>query len=86
MKINLFRFPWSFPLIAPSKNPWWVEIRTASPLCTYYFGPFESSAEAELSQNGYIEDLVLEKAQGISVKVKRCCPQQLTVPEEFEEY
>ena len=62
--------------------PWWIEIRTKMPLCTYYFGPFDSLKEAKLYRHGYIEDLVEEKAQGISVEVKRCQPQMLTINEE----
>lgn len=58
---------------------WWVEIITSQPACTYYFGPFITAKEAELSQNGYIEDLEQEKAQGIAVKIKQCQPMDLTI-------
>jgi hypothetical protein len=34
---------------------WWVEIVTKKPDCKYYFGPFASHREAQLSQLGYIE-------------------------------
>ncbi|MCY7274233.1 MAG: DUF1816 domain-containing protein, partial [Phormidesmis sp. CAN_BIN44] len=26
--------------IKAMSTPWWVEIKTAEPNCTYYFGPF----------------------------------------------
>ncbi|MBW4680920.1 MAG: DUF1816 domain-containing protein [Microcoleus vaginatus WJT46-NPBG5] len=58
---------------------WWVEIITSQPACTYYFGPFITAKDAELSQNGYIEDLEEEKAQGIAVKIKQCQPINLTI-------
>lgn len=60
---------------------WWVEIATAQPRCTYYFGPFSSSAQAHEAKPGYIEDLERENAQGISVTVKRCKPTNLTIDE-----
>ncbi|MEH2264674.1 DUF1816 domain-containing protein [Nostoc sp.] len=64
---------------------WWVEIVTQNPRCTYYFGPFLSSSDARLSSNGYIEDLESEGATGISVRVKRCKPNTLTIAEDLGE-
>ncbi|WP_375515018.1 DUF1816 domain-containing protein [uncultured Nostoc sp.] len=64
---------------------WWVEIVTQNPRCTYYFGPFLSSSDAKLSSIGYIEDLEMEGAQGISVNVKRCKPNTLTIAEDLGE-
>ena len=61
------------------KMPWWVEIKTAEPVCIYYFGPFDSVREAKLNKNGYVEDLVEEKADGITVELKQCLPDNLTV-------
>lgn len=58
---------------------WWVEVTTASPRCTYYFGPFLSADEAESAQGGYVEDLEQEGAQGITAVVKRCKPEALTI-------
>lgn len=58
---------------------WWVEIYTTTPHCTYYFGPFECESSARSSQNGYVEDLEGEGAQGIAVWVKKCQPRQLTI-------
>jgi Domain of unknown function (DUF1816) len=64
---------------------WWVKIDTDKPRCTYYFGPFISSQEAELSKGGYLEDLEQEGAQGIRVEILRCKPSSLTIYEEGEE-
>lgn len=64
---------------------WWVEIKTESPRCTYYFGPFLGSDEAEASKAGYIEDLEKEGAQGIIVSVKRCKPSNLTISDDLGE-
>jgi hypothetical protein len=64
---------------------WWVEIITQNPRCTYYFGPFLTSADAKLALKGYVEDLELEGAQGIQVNVKRCKPNNLTIAEDLGE-
>lgn len=65
---------------------WWIEIKTDSPRCTYFFGPFSSQAEAESEQPGFVEDLRGENAQGISVVIKRCKPPaSLTIFDEIEE-
>jgi hypothetical protein len=61
---------------------WWVEIVTLTPICTYYFGPFITESEAEIEKYGYIEDLENEGALGITVKVKRCKPEILTICED----
>ncbi len=58
---------------------WWVEVLTAQPDCTYYFGPFAGMAAATSAMQGYIEDLESESAQGIRSQVKRCKPPQLTI-------
>lgn len=63
---------------------WWVEILTTTPCCTYYFGAFESAQEAVLSQGSYIEDLVTEGAQGITVQIKWCKPREITIFPEDE--
>ena len=65
-----------------SIKPYWVEITTKQPHCIYYFGPFDSSDEANTMQHGYIEDLMAEQAVGISVDIKRCLPTKLTIMEE----
>jgi hypothetical protein len=64
---------------------WWVEIVTQSPRCTYYFGPFLTSADAKIALKGYVEDLEVEGAQGIQVNVKRCKPNTLTIAEDLGE-
>lgn len=63
----------------------WVEITTDSPRCTYFFGPFSSMPEAEEAKFGYIEDLESEGANGISVTIKRCNPEELTIYDESSE-
>jgi hypothetical protein len=60
----------------------WVEIVTDNPRCTYYFGPFLNDQEAHEAKNGYIEDLENEGAQGITVAIKRCKPDNLTIFDE----
>lgn len=62
--------------------PWWVKISTIVPNCIYYFGPFDTFREAQLSRAGYIDDLVEEKAQGITVKIQRCQPTEMTIFED----
>jgi hypothetical protein len=64
---------------------WWVEVKTETPHCTYYFGPFEGAKAAEASKAGYVADLEQEGAQGISVSVKRCKPVKLTVSDDLGE-
>lgn len=62
----------------PVNFPWWVKIYTAKPRCLYYFGPFDSMAEAKENQAGYIEDLEKEGAEGMTVSIEQCKPQELT--------
>ena len=50
---------------------WWIEILTAQPKCTYYFGPFAGAWEAEVASKGFIEDLNGEFAQDIKIKIDR---------------
>jgi hypothetical protein len=66
-----------FSKIKKTRIPWWVIIQTNIPYCTYYFGPFNSAKEAQLSQYGYLEDLMDEKAHGISVQIKQSRPPQV---------
>ncbi len=61
---------------------WWVEIVTKKPDCTYYFGPFASHREAQLSQLGYLEDLERERPQLIAIEIKQCQPKELTIFED----
>ncbi|MGK7946088.1 MAG: DUF1816 domain-containing protein [Microcystaceae cyanobacterium] len=62
--------------------PWWLEISTTTPRCIYYFGPFDSQAEAQAEQGGYIEDLEAEGATEIKVTIKQTQPTTFT--EELE--
>lgn len=61
---------------------WWIKISTIVPKCVYYFGPFNSVEEAKSHRHGYIEDLVLEKALGITVELTHCRPNCLTIYKE----
>lgn len=61
---------------------WWVEIVTKKPDCKYYFGPFSSHREAQLSQLGYIEDLERERPKLIAIAIKQCQPKELTIFED----
>lgn len=61
-------------LLEPLGLTWWVEVMTENPQCTYYFGPFLSSKEAEMSKSGYLEDLHREGAETTHVVIKRCKP------------
>lgn len=58
---------------------WWIEICTTNPLCIYYFGAFNSSWEATLAKDGYIQDLKQEKAEISAIRIKQCQPRQLTI-------
>jgi hypothetical protein len=62
---------------------WWVEVKTSTPRCTYYFGPFLTAPEADAAKAGYIEDLENEGAQGLAVAIVRCKPIDLTVAEDL---
>lgn len=68
------------PLIQPS---WWVEINTLVPLCTYYFGPFDSQEEAKDSRSGYVDDLYQEGARNIVALIKQCDPENLTIDQGY---
>jgi Domain of unknown function (DUF1816) len=53
------------------RQAWWIEILTAQPKCTYYFGPFAGAWEAKVASKGFIEDLEGEFAKGITIKIDR---------------
>ncbi|GAB4238970.1 MAG: hypothetical protein Kow0049_26030 [Stanieria sp.] len=61
---------------------WWIQITTKNPACIYYFGPFVSHYEARSQLDEYLEDLIQEGAMGISVEIKRCRPESLTIFED----
>jgi len=49
-------------IVFSAKNQkWWIKVDTKIPVCTYYFGPFESIAEAESNQVDYLQDLQQEE-------------------------
>ena len=58
---------------------WWAKIHTMIPCVTYYFGPFDSEAEAKQYYPDYVEDLKQEKAIGISVQCQKIQPTFLTI-------
>lgn len=68
----------------PSEQAWWVEISTAVPLCTYYFGPFDSQKAARDSRTSYVNDLHQEEARGIVALVKQCQPDRLTIDQGYD--
>ena len=61
---------------------WWIKITTNRPFCIYYFGPFSSQDEAAVAQDGYIDDLMSERVDGIDIEIKLDRPLTLTVFEE----
>ncbi len=77
MKFPTLHLPFADAL----KRPWWVKIETQIPACVYYFGPFDSEQEATLSQSGYLDDLIQEESQGITVLIERMRPKKLTICE-----
>ncbi len=83
-KLTRLRLPLRLPWIKQSQLLWWLEIQTAKPYCIYYFGPFASPKEARLHQAGYVEDLVHEQAEGITIQLKQCQPKELTICSESE--
>ncbi|MEB3175677.1 MAG: DUF1816 domain-containing protein [Cyanobacteriota bacterium] len=62
----------------PATVAWWIEIYTDYPTCLYYFGPFESEAEAQSAEQGFIDDLREEGAEQVAAQIKQCRPQILT--------
>ena len=58
---------------------WWIEIHTSNPNCIYYFGEFENYMVAAEEQYGFVRDLIVEGAIVISLEIKQCQPQQLTI-------
>ncbi len=46
--------------------------------------PFTSAQEARLHLAGYVEDLVEEQAEGITIELKPCQPTELTICSESE--
>ncbi|RMH66898.1 MAG: DUF1816 domain-containing protein [Cyanobacteria bacterium J003] len=73
---------WLADLLNGMGLAWWVKIETKTPPCTYSFGPFLTSMEAEKEKDGYIEDLKAEGAEGLEVSVVRCRPEEVTIDAE----
>ncbi len=65
--------------VSPKVPPWWVKIQTKNPQYIYYFGPFETAVAARGLQGGYLEDLLQEQAQIMTVEIKQCQPEDLTI-------
>ena len=83
LSLFLFLIYLAFVGIIFEKTPkWWIKMDTQVPTCTYYFGPFESIAEAESSQVDYLQDLQEEGAEGISYIIEKCSPKQLTIADD----
>ena len=69
-------------IFSAKTSQWWIKVNTQIPVCTYYFGPFESMTEAESNQIDYVQDLQEEGAEGISYVIEKCSPKQLTIAED----
>jgi len=65
------------------EKDWWLEIVTEKPNCTYYFGPFVSQRAAQFASCGYLKDLEQERPQMITLTIKQCQPEKLTIFEEI---
>lgn len=74
-----------YHLHQPYNRNWWLKITTAGPRCVYYFGPFQSQAEATAQVAGYRSDLESEQARVVQVKLnQKFPPAQLTfAPDEL---
>jgi hypothetical protein len=68
-----------FRKIKTEVSPWWIEVITHQPACTYYFGPYGNRQAAAAEQQGFVEDLQSEHAVGIRTCIKRTQPEQLTI-------
>jgi len=72
-------------LISFSEVIWWIRIDTIKPPMTYYFGPFDNLFEAEENCEGYIEDLIQEKSEGITFDYQYFEPDSLTINKDVKE-
>lgn len=73
------------PLAKSSKVRWWIRIDTVKPSMTYYFGPFDNLLEAKENCSAYVEDLIEEKAEGITFNFEYIDPPLLTVNNDIED-
>lgn len=78
VSICLLMYRWQIQ----ERQNWWVKIITKNPVCIYYFGPFDTVQEAQVSQLDYSKDLQDEGAQIVVIKIEKCQPQQLTICQE----
>lgn len=65
------------PLKPPALTHWWIVITVGTPVCTYYFGPFNRRDEARAARTGYVKDLFLEHTGDISALVQEYYLQEL---------
>ncbi len=59
----------ALPLAAMPRT-WCVEINTVFPNGRYYFGPFSSRQEAEVSRSSYVDRLCRAAARGVVALIK----------------
>ncbi len=83
-RLTSLKLPLKLSWIKQPQLAWWLEIQTIKPQCIYYFGPFTNPEEARFHQTGYVEDLLQEQAEGITIQLKKCQPQELTIDREAE--
>lgn len=57
---------------------WWITITTKEPSHQYFFGPFETKADAQAHQGGFIKDLSEEGVAEISSEINWCQPKTIT--------
>lgn len=57
---------------------WWIEIITHHPVCTYYFGDYDTKEKAEWASGFYVEDLKKDGAEEISTEIKYVKAGELT--------
>lgn len=72
-------------LMMSSEVNWWLRIDTIKPCITYYFGPFNNLSEAKENYHGYVEDLIEEKAEGITFDFQFINPPLLTIEHDIDD-
>lgn len=63
---------------------WWIKITTFHPTCIYYFGPFQNFEEAAKKCPDYVQNLIDDGNQKMSIVIKRCLPAELIKWDEDE--
>ena len=79
---NFFKSIINYIALYRASHPYWVKIITKNPRFIYYFGPCNNYAEAHTMHYGFVEDLVAEQANVVSIKIKRYLPKKLTITKE----